>query len=144
MEDRFKFRAWDGKVMHSVDTIEFPQGGIRWYGHGAGSGIAYANPEYDWKKDSVLMQCTGLKDKNGQLIYEGDVLAFTSELVKFGTGERTGRFCTKHRPVVWVSDGRWGTSDNLVDSLRQEHLTEYAVIAGNIHENPELLNTGEV
>jgi len=44
--NRFKFRAWDGKVMLSVDTLEFPIGGIRWHGPGVGGGICHVNKKF--------------------------------------------------------------------------------------------------
>lgn len=59
--DRFKFRIWNGEQMVSPDYITRDG-----YGH--------------WKENSIptssnkLMQCAGLKDIEGRLIYEGDLL----------------------------------------------------------------------
>ncbi len=60
-QDRFKFRVWNGEQMVSPDYI-------------TRDGCAH------WKEDSIpnssnkLMQCTGIKDMEGNLVYEGDVI----------------------------------------------------------------------
>lgn len=77
--------------------------------------------------DCVLEQCTGLKDANGRLIYEGDIIAsrfqgqlFTANIKYFRAG--------------WVAEfPHWKPS------LYQMCNEAKFEVIGNIHENPELL-----
>lgn len=95
-------------------------------------------PKYDELFDiplieTALMQSTGLKDKNGVEIFEGDVLYYipfethiNNSIIVF----EKGSFCKK-----MLRNGKL-TSVKFIDS------EEYEVI-GNIHENPELLEVAE-
>jgi len=108
-----KFRAWDPihKRMFDCDIISDDRGYEHWQYFEDGN--PYSN---------ILMQFTGLKDKNGKEIYEGDAVKFWSnELIGFiYWSESTARF--------EISQGHF----NIVDISKSE-------IIGNIYENPELL-----
>ena len=64
MKREIKFRAWDkeNKKMAQVSKIDFGPGGIKYL-----------------VDDSVLLEYTELKDKNGREIYESDILKVTGE-----------------------------------------------------------------
>lgn len=119
-----KFRAWDksgGEVMLKVYAIDFYYRKIRF-----GSG------EDEWRNwddsgEIILMQYTGLKDKNRKEIYEGDIIEDGDAGIFF--------------EVCFIEDGFWGreinTSSN--DILRLSELVPSCEVVGNIYQNPELL-----
>lgn len=95
--------------------------------------------------DVVEMESTGLKDKNGIEIYEGDIIEWhwdrgtqpEKEQVMHSL-EWDGRFYEEKAPFMsaWGSTcGKYyKTFMNIYDPVR------YAIVIGNIYENPELLN----
>lgn len=94
---------------------------------------------------SSWMQYTGLKDKNGKEIYEGDILECTSELLTNFGKTKTGRYETTYKQVIWLTDS-WGyrvlKSKHIVEGAERKGLEvaiKFGVICGNIYENPEVL-----
>ncbi|RDW17651.1 hypothetical protein CWR48_13920 [Oceanobacillus arenosus] len=83
-----------------------------------------------YKEHLKYMQYTGLTDKNGKEIYEGDVLQYDSPSLNHQY---------KHQ-VIFV-DGRYrfsGMNDFVFNQMNLNYKRGYKVI-GNIYENPELL-----
>ena len=72
----------------------------------------------------IIEQCTGLKDKNGTLIYEGDIVD-CEEFIN------PRAICWRHSK--WQID----RTDILLDEMEVEWFN--IEVIGNIHENPELL-----
>jgi len=105
---------------------------------GNSPGWSYLNHSMDVHKersggdDFVLMQYTGLKDKNSNEIYEGDVLQMDYEEPTYDTGivMVVGPVCYNDCAAFVVRKG----FDFMITS--KNHL--YTVL-GNIYENPELL-----
>lgn len=68
--DRFKFRVWDKRKKRYVDCYVIGDDGLAYQLHCAGEDSYDLIPN----EDVIIEQCTGLKDKNDKLVYEGDVV----------------------------------------------------------------------
>lgn len=80
-----------------------------------------------------VMQYTGLKDKNGVEIYEGDVLKIPDF---YETPENTN--ATYHYEQTVFKYGAFCTHNYPMFEY-QEYISEESEVIGNIYENPELL-----
>lgn len=121
-----RYRAWDKihKTMYEVDdimSIDFGKSEI------SVKTLFFERTNYYNFNDIALMQSTGLTDKNGKEIFEGDILGTNDGLlngvVKFN-----------------IDLGMW--TNSLIRYNNFERLCNVASsreIIGNIHTNPELL-----
>ena len=116
MSDRFKFRVWnpDGKYYDDDPQynvcVQIDQT----------SGLVLA-PFHN----NIIEQCTGLKDKNGNLIYEGDI-------IKDWRGDSY--------KVVWLNDIAQFFGMNInddTDGYCLDDNIQFFEIIGNIHEQKE-------
>ena len=119
-----KFRAWDKetKTMIEVSSINFEEHLI------LGGYWEFGQTESIKFDEIELMQSTGLKDKNGKEIFEGDILK-SNKYITSVFYER-GAYCVKFRRTPNTT-----VTMNVI-SFIEKYKTK---IVGNIYENQELL-----
>ena len=120
-----KFRAWDWNKKIMTYQPEIFLGDTYFYNN------AMLGREYnlnlflnDIKSDSYLMQFTGLIDKNGKEIYEGDILK---------------NYQADVNEVVWFVDS-WCLKNYHAEALSLGQYNASSTVIGNIYENKDLLN----
>lgn len=108
------------------------------------NGVVEANEQYitigSWcpVNPDTLGQSTGLKDKNGKEIFDGDIVRTTRFL---GRADEIGGFYEYEKDyvgVVKVLEGSWVIDTGIVAVRLWSEIDESEVL-GNIYENPELL-----
>lgn len=136
--DRFLVRMWDSKYK-KMWTFE-NDGFLECVFECLKQQLAYEsklkvleNISYNHIADGrIFMQCTGLKDTNGKLIYEGDILE-----IKWKNDDYPRYYQVK------FEDGAFGIEplecNDWLDSEYISDISQETLIIGNIHENPELL-----
>ena len=124
-----KFRAWlkDEKEMRNV--LAFDTRGHSFLGiEGPHVTVDGWCDNFEVGKQAVLMQSTGLKDKNGVDIFEGDIV-----VIKYS--EHGDHYYEK----IVFENGTFTAGDE--DWLY--NIKDYCVVCGNIYENSELLEQAD-
>lgn len=123
-----RFRAWlkEDKEMIDVDEIHFKNGEFDFIGD-AITWMCKSN-------NCVLMQSTGLRDKNGKEIFEGDIIAI--EVDDTGTPINARIFQDSKIGILMFHVFEDNEDVPMVELLEDDSVA-FAII-GNIHENPEL------
>ena len=141
MQDRFKFRFFDveNKKMYDVKNICF-----------VGEPTVTVDYKPVIKKQiykGYLMQCTGLSDKNGKEIYEGDILDLyvsSKKLYRYEVKYEIGSFMLVSQDEIFDFPNVWNDYVYPLSQLYYEYQNEedyiyQCEVVGNIYENPELL-----
>ena len=141
----FKFRAWNGESMnYSIMVGRF---GAFWVSPGKldngldpSDGACLSPFNTKCTDHTIIMQFTGLLDKTGKGIYEGDILKWKCS--KSGHSNNANYTVTIHWPIINHGHGyeltihhkgeKWATGNSYWNAKDRE-------VIGNIFENPELL-----
>jgi uncharacterized phage protein (TIGR01671 family) len=154
MKREIKFRAWDSDAEYMVYSDK--EDADYWWefkpircgciiGETAGTSFEAPEPIVEYYED--IMQFTGLKDRNGKEIYEGDILRFPAE-EKWGEENYS---CFE----VFFHDGDANSDYNIGFTMNRMHnhgaicggwippfkseKTAKMEVIGNIYQNPELI-----
>ena len=153
--NRFKFRAWDegNKIMHYDFQFikDWNNGGwivfqsdkqkLNW---NTGKNFnftvnIYPNPYF--AEQLKIMQCTGLKDKNGKLIYESDIVRYA----KYEIDDIEPEW--EYTEIVWGGKYDYPAFDLKTHNFESNGLSEIFAcgwiieVVGNKYENLKLINS---
>ena len=129
-----KFRAWHNELarMMSISDMWFNVDSLG----EIGLNDTIMNDYITVSPDEIeLMQSTGLKDKNGKEIFEGDIITNGIDIVDVRNHETLGFYTMVNGREVFFGHGT--SIEEFEEDI--EGFTEIAEILGNIYENPELL-----
>lgn len=108
--DRFKFRVWDNEFKKYYPASDFCIEDLQ-----------------DSGDEIIVEQCTGIRDKNGRLIYEGDKIRFEDANAEGVIVFCKGAFCFKWKVATVLLH-------NIAEDVTGRIDNHDLVIVGNVHE----------
>ena len=139
IDDRFLPRVWTDKgyyypifselgITYENKNLPFTKENIKDINWAFRWRFNHSNENVDMEYINTLEQCTGLKDKNDKLIYEGDLIKIDDDVAVIKWSDYYARFMLE-------------SSEDIFD-FETTYADECKVI-GNIHENADLLENEE-
>lgn len=146
MQDRYKFKIWDktekkflpldSKTENTDSWISIDNTGVYLVERDNARDVAFFT---DITEDVIILQCTGLKDKNGKLIYEGDIVSVKVKIQNSFYEDEY--YFENYKGEIIFEKGK--IAIDVIDTTKHPislyyHAKDCEVI-GNIYENPKLL-----
>lgn len=134
MNDRFKFRVWNKIKNNYLKDFVF-----NFINKAPYITIEYFDNEYEYthtfEEDEIIIeQCTGLKDKNGKLIYDGDYIRSVNQDTKDRPDLQVGHIWVDEMGCRWIKFKTEELSWNDFCSLIDYDATLEIEVIGNEHE----------
>jgi len=135
-----KFRAWDkyrNKMNYKVMVGNCDTDDENWT-----CPIIWIEEEKDWlhfDDYECIMQSTGLKDKNGKEIFEGDIITNGKDVMCMKRHNTLGFYIEQKGEVEFIAD--CAVLEEFEEDAKE--IADSIEIIGNIYENPELLEVGK-
>lgn len=131
-----KFRAWEPDTKFMNDQVRVTSNRF-----GDGEILVEATDAFGWVEvqPEYLMQSTGLKDKNGVEVFQGDIVKVTDEDEEYSYISVVKNYAEEGYPafdIEYPSD--WEYESNALSTIMSGGYETIEII-GNIYENPELL-----
>lgn len=143
MQDRYKFKIYDktekkflpldSKTENTDSWISIDNTGVYLVERDNARDVAFFT---DITEDVIILQCTGLKDKNGKLIYEADIVRFKDNITI--NGSKAHIAVIEHNEAFNAFMYHAECMGLYTVNKAQNEKFNVEVI-GNIYENPELL-----
>jgi uncharacterized phage protein (TIGR01671 family) len=128
-----KFRAWDEEKKEWVTSrLTFGLNPAKFQNESETKAVAVV---FAGEGRCVIEQFTGLLDKNGKEIYEGDIVHYSYDY----TGKDNWEVCWGSDSWIMKRGEKETGYDNYYDDPHTNRWDETEII-GNVHQNPELLN----
>ena len=118
MNKKIKFRVWDvdAKLWRNFLYVD----------------VVTGNVSGNDKTEYIITQYTGLVDKNGKDIYEGDIVGYQTYYTRYKTVYVYDVVCMRP-PTLWLKNEEFGyKGERLIQPCE-------TTVVGNIYENPEML-----
>lgn len=126
-----KYRVWDKELqtMLDVSLIDFKKGVL------VGEHWEFGETNFMGFDEIELMQSTGLRDKNGKEIFEGDIITNGPDVMCMKRHNTLGFYVEKKGKVEFIADCA------ILEEFEEDakEIADSLEIIGNIYENPELL-----
>ncbi len=126
MQDRFLMRVYDPVTKSMIYDMPLIYTQLKYIAQGFSC------------EDLKLMQSTGLKDKNGKLIFEGDILFEYLKNEVYPNGKKWVVKWDNDRAKFYIKMINPSKYEYFKEWHLARHYLDYEII-GNIYENPEIL-----